>query len=220
MFGIDLLHMSHNASGLEANIWILVTKCIKQSMFALKIFFFRYGFMGRNVCGIKKHLYFVKLIMRMVSYIPLGNILVDDPLSRISRKGWIFLVSYKHYITAKRRSFKPLTTNDLCLLKLRIKSTSILASIPDAWKSSIGCCSESFQLERFYLGQEVRALFCRLRCKSFYFLSCYCPKTRSASGDMYFIWPVIIKYYTDIDNLMCSCIPGHQGGQDMKEEQI
>ena len=39
------------------------------------------------MCEFKKHLYFVKLIMRMVSYIPLGNILADDPSSRMSRKG-------------------------------------------------------------------------------------------------------------------------------------
>ena len=28
--------------------------------------------------------------MQKVSYIPLENILADDPLSRMSKKGWIF----------------------------------------------------------------------------------------------------------------------------------
>ena len=87
----------------------------------------------------KKHLYFVKLIMRKVSNIPSENILADDPLPRMSRKGWIFdrrgglsvhlfdqfilasatderttlvtLVSYKHNVAAKHGSSKPLTTN-------------------------------------------------------------------------------------------------------------
>ena len=35
---------------------------------------------------IKKNFYLVKLIMRKASYIPLENILADDPLSRMSRK--------------------------------------------------------------------------------------------------------------------------------------
>ena len=52
------------------------------------------------------------------------------------------LVSHKHNVAAKHRSPMPLTTSELWLLELRIKSTRILASIPDAlWdmcKSSIG----------------------------------------------------------------------------------
>ena len=47
----------------------------------------------------------------------------------------------KHSVAAKHRNFKLLTSNELWLLELRIKSTRILASIPDAlWdmcKSSI-----------------------------------------------------------------------------------
>ena len=47
----------------------------------------------------------------------------------------------KHIIAAKHESSKPLTSNELWLLELRIKSTRILAPIPDAlWdmcKSSI-----------------------------------------------------------------------------------
>ena len=38
----------------------------------------------------------------------------------------------KHNAAAKYRSSKPLTSNELWLLELRIKSTHILASIPDA----------------------------------------------------------------------------------------
>ena len=47
----------------------------------------------------------------------------------------------KHNVAAKNGSSKPLTSNELWLLELRIKSTRILASIPDVlWdvcKSSI-----------------------------------------------------------------------------------
>ena len=92
--------------------------------------------------------------MRKVSYIPLENILADDPLSRKSRKGWIFngrggcqftnllqhqlrmnklpwatLVLYKHNLAAKHGSSKLFTTNELWLLGLRIESTCTLASI-------------------------------------------------------------------------------------------
>ena len=46
-----------------------------------------------------------------------------------------------HNVAAKHGSSKPLTSNELRLLELRIKNTRILASIPDAlWdmgKSSI-----------------------------------------------------------------------------------
>ena len=38
----------------------------------------------------------------------------------------------KHNAAAKHGSSKPLTSNELWLLELRIKSTRILASIPDA----------------------------------------------------------------------------------------
>ena len=36
---------------------------------------------------LKTVLYFVKLIMQKVSYISLENILADDPLPRMSKKG-------------------------------------------------------------------------------------------------------------------------------------
>ena len=108
--------------------------------------------------------------MRMVSYIPLENILADDPTlvknvkkrlnfraqTRLSvhildqsilastaheRTTLVTTDSYKHNVAAKHGSFKPLTTNKQWLLELRIKSTRILASIPDKlWdmcKSSI-----------------------------------------------------------------------------------
>ena len=48
--------------------------------------------MGRNTCKIKKHLYFVKLIMQMVSFIPLGKILADNPLSGMSKKVEFFII--------------------------------------------------------------------------------------------------------------------------------
>ena len=38
----------------------------------------------------------------------------------------------KHIVAAKHGSSKPLTSNELWLLELRIKSTRILAPIPDA----------------------------------------------------------------------------------------
>ena len=41
------------------------------------------------MCEIKNGFYFVKLIMQKVSYIPLENILANDPLPRMSKKGWI-----------------------------------------------------------------------------------------------------------------------------------
>ena len=52
----------------------------------------------------------------------------------------VTLVSYKHNVAAKHGSSKPLTTNELWLLELRIKSTRILASIPDAL---LGMCTSS-----------------------------------------------------------------------------
>ena len=137
-------------------------------MFTLKIFYFRYESRAETRAKLKMDLYVVKLIMQKVSYIPLENILADDPLPRMSKKGWIFdhtggcqvtifdkfiLVSIaherlpwlhslvKHNVAAKHGGSKPLTCNELWLLELRIKSTRILAPIPDAlWdmcKSSI-----------------------------------------------------------------------------------
>ena len=43
------------------------------------------------------------------------------------------LASYKHNVAAKHGNSKPLTSNELWLLELRIKSTYILASIPDVY---------------------------------------------------------------------------------------
>ena len=39
------------------------------------------------------NLYFVKLIMQKISYIPSENILVDDPLPRMSKKKVEFLIA-------------------------------------------------------------------------------------------------------------------------------
>ena len=58
----------------------------------------------------------------------------------MSELSWLHRL-VKHNVAAKHKSSKPLTSNELWLLELRIKSTRILASIPDAlwdmWKSSI-----------------------------------------------------------------------------------
>ena len=116
--------------------------------------------------------------MPKVSYIPLENILVDDALPRMSKKGEIlipeeFLISrggcqftvsdqfilastayelrslVKHNFAAKHGSSKPLTSNELWLVELRIKSTRILAFIPDALRdmcksSTASLCSHLF----------------------------------------------------------------------------
>ena len=55
-------------------------------MFTLKIFYVRYDSREETRAKLKTNLYFVKLIMQKVSYIPLENILADDPLSRMSKK--------------------------------------------------------------------------------------------------------------------------------------
>ena len=47
-------------------------------MFSLKIFYFHYDSRVETRAKLKTNLYFVKLIMRKVSYIPLENILADD----------------------------------------------------------------------------------------------------------------------------------------------
>ena len=59
-------------------------------MFTLKIFYFRYDSWAETHAKLKMDLYFVKLIMQKVSYLPLENILADDPLPRMSKTGWIF----------------------------------------------------------------------------------------------------------------------------------
>ena len=125
-------------------------------MFTLKILYFGYDSRAETYAKLKTDLYFVKLIMQKVSYIPLENILADDPLSRMSKKVefsiteevvssriLIILFYYqlrmrelrslvKHNVAAKHGSSKLLTCNELWLLELRIKSTRILATIPDA----------------------------------------------------------------------------------------
>ena len=55
-------------------------------MFTLKIFYFRYDSRVETRAKLKTDLYFVKLIMQKVSYIPSENILADDPLPRMSKK--------------------------------------------------------------------------------------------------------------------------------------
>ena len=125
--------------------------------------------------------------MQKVNYIPLENILADDPLPRMSKKGWIFdrrggyqvtvfwqiyfsincaWANYhglrslvKHIVAAKHGSSKPLTSNELWLLELRIKSTRILAPIPDAlWdmcKSSIALPTSRAVLKRAWGSRRV-----------------------------------------------------------------
>ena len=57
-------------------------------MFTLKIiFYFRYYSRVETRAKLNMNLYFVKLIMQKVSYVPLENILDDDPLPRMSKKG-------------------------------------------------------------------------------------------------------------------------------------
>ena len=56
-------------------------------MFTLKIFYFRYYSQVETYAKLKMNLYFVKLIMQKVSYIPLENILADDPFPRMSKNG-------------------------------------------------------------------------------------------------------------------------------------
>ena len=110
-------------------------------MFTLKIFYFRYDSRAETRAKLKPDLYFVKLIMQKVSYIPLKNILADDPLPRMSKKRLNFrsqrrlhftvfdqfiLIStahepilpwlqslVKHDVAAKHGSSKPLTSNEL-----------------------------------------------------------------------------------------------------------
>ena len=55
-------------------------------MFTLKILYFPYDSGAETRAKLKTDLYFVKLIMQKVSYIPLENILADDPLPRMSKK--------------------------------------------------------------------------------------------------------------------------------------
>ena len=63
----------------------------------------------------------------------------------------VILVSYKHNVATKHGSSKPLATNELWLLELRIKSTSILASIPDALKDMCKSSIASFLVQVLYL---------------------------------------------------------------------
>ena len=84
--------ISHNASGMGANIQrYLWRNAVSDQYLRLKIFYFRYDSRAEFTCEIKSgSLLLVKLIMQKVSYIPLENILADDPLPRMSKKGWIF----------------------------------------------------------------------------------------------------------------------------------
>ena len=56
-------------------------------MSTLKIFYFRYDSRVETRVKLKTDLYFLKLIMQKVIYIPLENILAVDPLPRMSKKG-------------------------------------------------------------------------------------------------------------------------------------
>ena len=60
-------------------------------MFTIKILYFRYDSRAETRAKLKTDLYFAKMIMQKVSYIPLENILADDPLiAKNVKKGWIF----------------------------------------------------------------------------------------------------------------------------------
>ena len=142
-----------------------------------------------ETCAELKSIYnvhFVKLIMRMVSYIPLGKYFGRWPLVNKVKKMWNFwsyrrqsiyifdkvtlastvhertnlltIVSYKCNVVAKHGSSKALTANKLWLLELRIKSTRILASIPDAlWdmcKLSI-MCTKRWIIKDIYMTQGI-----------------------------------------------------------------
>ena len=134
-----------------------VTYAVSAQCLHWKYFTFTTDSWAETRAELKSICFLVKLIMQKVSYIPLENILADDPLPRMSRKGWIFdhrggcqfrvfdkfilasnaherttlvtIVSYKHNVAAKQGSPKPLATNELWLLELQIKSTRILTSI-------------------------------------------------------------------------------------------
>ena len=55
-------------------------------MFTLKIFYFRYDSLVETHAKLKTDVYFVKLIMQKVSYIPLENILANDPCQECQKK--------------------------------------------------------------------------------------------------------------------------------------
>ena len=55
-------------------------------MFTLKIFYFRYDSRAETRAKLKTDLYFVKLIMQKVIYIPLENTLADDPCQECQKK--------------------------------------------------------------------------------------------------------------------------------------
>ena len=91
------------------------------------------------VKNMKKRLNFWSL-RRLSVHIFYKSILASIAHKRITL---VTLVLYKGNVAAKHGSSKPLTTNELWLLELRIKSTRTLAPIPDAlWdmcKFSILC---------------------------------------------------------------------------------
>ena len=109
-------------------------------MFILKIFYFHYDSRAETRAKLKTDLYFVKLIVQKVSYIPLENILADDPLLRMSKKVEFLIVQeavrsrflinlfkyqlhmselpwlhslVKHSVATKHGSSKPLTSYEL-----------------------------------------------------------------------------------------------------------
>ena len=73
----------------------------------------------------------------------------------------------KHNVAAKHGSSKPLTTNELWLLELQIKSTCILASIPDAlWDM----CKTSINLD----GKEINLFLIRIGVPFLMISHCLC----------------------------------------------
>ena len=69
-------------------------------MFTLKIFYSRYDSRVETRAKLKTDLHFVKLIMQKVSYIPLENILADDP-----SQGLDFVPSRENHIWFSPDSF-------------------------------------------------------------------------------------------------------------------
>ena len=67
----------------------------------------------------------------------------------------------KHIVAAKHGSSKPLTSNELWLLELRIKGTRILTPIPDAlWDM----CKSSIRLNHYAATEAATTLYQYLDC--------------------------------------------------------
>ena len=120
-----------------------------------------YDSLAETRAKLKTVLYFVKLIMQKVSYIPSENILTDDPLPRMSKNGWIFdrrggcqVTVFDKFIISincawvnypwlrsleSLGSSKPLASNELWLLELRIKNTVYWPPYPMHYRICANC---------------------------------------------------------------------------------